>query len=307
MTSVLLRLTLLVAAAGLIFIGAALAVGAALPTDEIAFDTQWAQGREIFILDVGRGLTARMTFGGGRSAAWSPDGRQLAYIGSAASGQGGLFVLTPGGTPRLLTPVTVQGDTRAVDWSPDGRQLAYTDTQNGVQSLYMLDLATDSRRRVTDTHGNAFAPAWSAHDLIAFSWSPVANAEIYTLPASQFTLIDSHSTTPRPQRITANPYTDSAPAWSPDGAWLAFVSDRTGVSNLYLMRPDGSELHPILLAPVYNGEPSWSADGQRLVYSANDHGWRRLYLMSIDGDHLQPLPLFAYGSVARPAWRPRMD
>lgn len=303
MSSFFLRLTLALTAACLVLTGAALALGGVLTTNQIAFDAPSENGRDLFLLDAGRGQFARLTFDGGRSAAWSDDGAQLAYIGPAPGGQSGVFVLPIGGRPALITPVTVLGEPRALDWSPNGDALVLTDAGDGVQSVYLYELADGTRRRLTEAHGSTFAPTWSPQGLIAFSWSPVANSEIYTLPASQFTLIDSHSTVPRPQRITGNMYTDTAADWSPDGQWIAFVSDRQGSSDLYRMRPDGSDLQPILLSNSYEGDPSWSPDGQRIALISNAGGERHLSVMDLDG-HLQPLTPFPSGAPARPAWRP---
>ena len=304
MSRPLLRLTAVVAAACGLLLVVALAVGNATPTDEIAFDAPSAGGRDLYLLDVNRGRMVQLTMSGGRSAVWSKDGVTLAYLGGLDDGQAGLFLLQPGGDPRLITRLAVQGEPRALDWSPDGRSLVVTDTVDGVQSVYMLDLDDGMRRRLTSPQGSAFAPAWSPNGVIAFSWSPVANAELYTLPASQFTLIDSHSTVPRPQRITDNMYTDTAAAWSPDGNWIAFVSDRAGSSDIYLMRPDGSELHPVRLTRVYEGDPSWAPDGNRLVIVSNAGGQRHLAILNLDGTDGLPLPIAPAGAPARPAWRP---
>lgn len=298
-----LRLTLTLAVVCLLLTGIALALGGAIRTDQIAIDAPSENGRDLFLLDAGRGQFARLTNAGGRSAVWSADGAQLAYIGPVGDGREGVFVMRPGGQPALITPVTVLGEPRALDWSPDGSSLVLTDRSDGVQSVYLLNLVDGTRRRLTEARGSAFAPSWSAQGLIAFSWSPVANAEIYTIPASQFTLIDSHSTVPRPQRITENMYTDTAADWSPDGQWIVFMSDRAGSSDLYRMRPDGSELQAISLSPAYEGDPSWSPDGQQIALISNASGERRLSVMSLDGA-IQPLTGFPGGVPARPAWRP---
>lgn len=299
MVASLLRLALVIAIlCALLVAGALTAANAALPADEIAFDAEIAYRREIFLLDAGRGLLVRLTFSGGRSAAWSPDGQQIAFIGPAGAEDGeGLYVMTPGSRPRLLREVQkVQGETRALDWSPDGQQIAYTDNRNGVQQLYLLDLAANTTRPITDERGSAFAPAWSPPGLIAFSWSPVANAEIYTLPAA-----DSVA---QPWRITDNPYTDSAPEWSPDGQWLAFVSDRAGSSNIYLMRPDGADLRPVLLTASADHDPTWSPDGMRLAITSTAGRVSQLLIVDLRSGSLQPLLNLPDQTPARPAWRP---
>ncbi|MBL8146605.1 MAG: PD40 domain-containing protein [Anaerolineae bacterium] len=303
MTAFLLRLALMLTAACLLLAGAALALGGIVVTDQIAFDAPSENGRDLFLLDAGRNQFVRLTGHGGRSAAWSADGEQLAYIGPASDGGEGIYTMPVGGQPALLMPIIVLGESRALDWSPDGDALAVTDRSDGVQSVYLLNLADGTRQRLTEPRGSTFAPTWSPQGLIAFSWSPVANTEIYTLSASQFTLIASQSAAPSPQRITENMYTDTAADWSPDGQWIAFVSDRAGNSDLYRMRPDGSDLQPILLSSVYEGDPSWSPDGQRLALISNASGERGLSVMNLDGQ-LHPLPVFPGGAPARPAWRP---
>lgn len=300
MTSLVLRLTVLASAASLALLVAVHVLGGAWPAEEIAFDAPAAQGRGLFLLDLERGRVARLARGG-RGAAWSADGTQVAYVGSDETGEA-VYLLRPGERPRRIMPVRVQGEARALDWSPDGRSLVITDLNGAVQSVFMVDLATGARRPLTEATGSAYAPAWSSGGLIAFSWSAVSNTEIYTLPASLFAPIDSPRIVPRPQRITSNPYTDTAAEWSPDGRWLAFVSDRAAGSNLYLVRADGRDLHPVLLTPTYEGDPSWSPDGQRLALVSSAWGDRSLAVMNIDGTGYHPL--HARPGAARPAWRP---
>ncbi len=300
MSSLLLRLTLLAAFVSLALLVAALIVGGALPADQIAFDAPAAQRRDLYLLDLERGRAARLARGG-RGAAWSADGAQLAYLGPDGTGEA-VYLLRPGERPRRLMSVQVQGEVRALDWSPDGRSLVLTDLNGPVQSVFIVEIATGARRALTERTGNAFSPTWSSQGLIAFSWSAVSNTELYTLPASLFRPVGSQPSGPRPQRITSNPYTDSAADWSPDGRWLVFVTDRTGGSNLYLVRPDGSDLYPILLTPSYEGDPTWSPDGQRLALVSSAWSARGLAIMNIDGTGYHPLR--ALPGAARPAWRP---
>ena len=60
---------------------------------------------------------------------------------------------------------------------------------------------------------------------------------------------------------------DGWPEWSPTGEWIVFASNRTGPANtgqLYLIRPDGSDLRRITGGPWSYAQPAWSTDGSAL-------------------------------------------
>ncbi|MGX7926561.1 amidohydrolase family protein [Tsuneonella sp. HG094] len=83
--------------------------------------------------------------------------------------------------------------------------------------------------------------------------------DIYTLPAS-----GGEAT-----RISGGMAVETQPAFSPDGLWIAYLSDRSGAENLWVMRPDGSEARQVSLHdddPIF-ASPAWSADGRSLLVS----------------------------------------
>jgi TolB protein len=57
------------------------------------------------------------------------------------------------------------------------------------------------------------------------------------------------------RRLTFNMGKVNSPSWSPDGEWILFNSDRMGNFDLYVMRPDGSDIHQLTINPAddYNG------------------------------------------------------
>ena len=79
-----------------------------------------------------------------------------------------------------------------------------------------------------------------------------------------------------PRRFTTGPRRDTTPRWSPDGSWLAFVSEREAKKKgqLYVMPARGGE--PIRLTDLHNGvsAPRWSPDGTRLAFIARVGGWQ---------------------------------
>jgi len=85
--------------------------------------------------------------------------------------------------------------------------------------------------------------------------------DIYTLPIEGG----------QARRIIGGMAFDSHPRFSPDGKTIAFLSDRSGVENLWLASPDGSNIRPVTKdrltndRPQYMLSPSWVADGRYLL------------------------------------------
>lgn len=76
-----------------------------------------------------------------------------------------------------------------------------------------------------------------------------------------------------PRRFTNGPKRDTDPHWSPDGHLLAFVSNRTGHSEIWVIPLDGGEAARLTHTPHGAGEPRWSPDGRRLAFvTAVDEG-----------------------------------
>jgi len=78
------------------------------------------------------------------------------------------------------------------------------------------------------------------------------------------------------RQLTAGAGSDSSPAWSPDGSLIAFVSDRAGAPQVFLISPDGGEARQLTeLEKGVAGTPAWSPDGTKLAFSALGPGERR--------------------------------
>ncbi len=84
--------------------------------------------------------------------------------------------------------------------------------------------------------------------------------------------------------LASHPARDWAQAWSPDGR-IAFVSDRDGSVELYVMEADGSNLTRLTYNAGFTGAFRWSPDGSRIAFSSDRDGVRELYVMAADGSN----------------------
>src|SRR5438128_1111552 len=83
--------------------------------------------------------------------------------------------------------------------------------------------------------------------------------------------------------LTSSPGRDSSPAWSADGARLAFVSERDGNSEIYVMNADGSGQTRLTNNAAEDLNPAWSPDGTQLVFASHRDGNSEIYVMNADG------------------------
>ena len=116
---------------------------------------------------------------------------------------------------------------------------------------------------------------------IAFISTRDGNPEIYVMDADGNNQI----------RLTNHPEEDTAPSWSPDGARIAFASNRNGGNHqIYVMDSNGKNMRR-LTDGVYDWSPAWSPDGQTIAYDGleDKREDRKIYVVTPDGMNLQRL------------------
>src|SRR5437867_5576550 len=124
-----------------------------------------------------------------------------------------------------------------------------------------------------------------------------ANTELYVMNADGS----------NPARLTNNSAADYQPTWSPDGSRIAFVSERDGNAEIYVMNAaDGS--NPVRLTtdvgtPAFDGDPAWSPDGSKIAFWSRRDGNGEIYVMNPDGLNVTRLTTNAVDDL-QPAWSP---
>jgi len=103
-------------------------------------------------------------------------------------------------------------------------------------------------------------------------------------------------------RLTFGPVANTAPVWSPDGVWVAYVSPRDGHFNIYRKHSDGSGAEELLLSDDKQVVPcDWSRDGKFLLYSRPISGigpLRQTWSLALEGDR-KPSLVVERGGNAR--------
>lgn len=95
----------------------------------------------------------------------------------------------------------------------------------------------------------------------------------------------------------------AAPSWSPDGTQLAFVSERDGSSDIWVVNADGSNARNLTRNNAKETTPAWSPDGQWIAFaSLRDSRYYQLYVMRPDGSEVRRLTWWKDASDLSPAW-----
>ena len=106
-------------------------------------------------------------------------------------------------------------------------------------------------------------------------------------------------------RLTDSPGVDYAPAWSPDGKRVAFVSVRHDPDGeIYVMNADGSGVQRVTVSEGVDGAPTWAKDGKRIAFvSTRQDPAGDIYTMNDDGSGVTRVTTFL-GTDHDPAWSP---
>lgn len=199
--------------------------------------------------------------------------------------------------------VAVPADSNASSpsWDPKGERLTYA-TYGSNSRVMMVDVATGQQRQLQ-------GKIWNT-SITTPIFSPDGNSVLYTRSDD-----DSYSTLWRiplnggaPVRIDRGRGISNSPSFSPDGRRIAFMTDRLGHNEVYIIDADGT--NPIWITQIagdisessYRGEPDWSPDGVTVALQTRSSG--NFQIMTVNmRDNLATL-LTSEGENQSPSWAP---
>jgi len=203
-------------------------------------------------------------------------------------------------------------DDPAVDssaaWSPDGKRIVFSSTRDGG-GLFVMNADGSGQTRLTDYPAGSGQPAWSPNGKrIAFVLTDgYGNSEIHVMNAAP---LEGGTRGTNAVNLTDNPAADYGPAWSPDGTRIAFMSDRDGNVEIYVMNAApleggtrGSNAVNLTKNWANDSRPAWSPNGQRIAFASDRWGNSEIYVMNADGSNAMNLTDNAADDF-QPAWSP---
>ena len=201
--------------------------------------------------------------------AWSPDGRKLVFT-STRDDDPEIYVVNADGTgPRRLT--TTPGRDAHPFWSPDGTKIVFqSPREDGHTRIFVMDADGSNQRPLTKNAGFCGVPVWSPDGRhIVFQCTDDLERTAKDKPWQLF-LMDADGGPMRQLLRTGS--NDQVPQWSPDGKWLVFYSDRSGVDQLYTIDAGGGPATQVTTTAAANRGASWSRDGRHLIFHSERAG-----------------------------------
>jgi Tol biopolymer transport system component len=196
-------------------------------------------------------------------ASFSPDGRELVFkqfSGNQKNGRGQNIVIADLGTGEQRVAVYGTKSYTQLDpqFSPDGKQLLFThvvEPSERNRALFVANVDGTGVRRVTP---------WSLHAGDNPDWSPdgrwilFRSNEDLDAVQSQIYLIHPNGTGMKQLTHFKKGSIVTSSSFSPDGKWIVFGTDGVGGNaDLFVMRPDGSGMHPITRTKLWDSAPDW--------------------------------------------------
>lgn len=216
------------------------------------------------------------------SADWSPDGKLVAV--PAKAGARDVIYLFDAARRKVARRIEIP-DVETItspSWSPDGARLVFSADRGGQSDLYLVSADGSGLERLTSDRFADRQPRWSPDGkTVAFvtDRGPGTDIDQLVFARDRIALFDLSK-----REVTLLPGMTGKninPQWSADGRELLFVSDRTGINNLFVINVSTGEVRQVSdlltgISGITEGSPplTVSRDGRRAVFSAFEKaGW----------------------------------
>ncbi len=187
-----------------------------------------------------------------------PFGTSIAFAAATRSGEKHIYAMEMDGAG--VYRVSKNSSINILPaWGPGG--VYFTSYQDGNPNLYLG--GGGGMKLISDRPGLNASPAYCGGKLVATLSQGGANSDLYLLDAGSGAILS---------RLTDHWAIDTSPSFSPDCSQIAFVSDRAGGPQIFVMSAGGGGARQITHAGRYNSTPAWSPKGDVIAFTGIDEG-----------------------------------
>ena len=225
------------------------------------------------------------------SPAWSPDGRELAFVSFEKQKAVVYSQVVASGQTREIA--NFRGTNSAPAWAPDGQSLAVTLSREGGSQIFIVNRQGEVQRRLTNSTAidteSTFSPDGKQ---IYFVSDRGGSPQIYRISAAGGGA----------DRVTFSGSYNISPSISPDGRTLAYISRIGGAFRLHVMDL-GSGSVKAITETSDDERPSFAPNGQLIVYASRIQGRDVLMTTTVDG-RVKARLATTNVDVREPVWGP---
>jgi dipeptidyl aminopeptidase/acylaminoacyl peptidase len=215
--------------------------------------------------------------GTGREMAWSPDGKQIAFISSTPSA----LAAEASGDPMVITRYL---------YKPDAGEGLTRFNDNQRLHIFVVDLASKQVRQLTSGESDEHSLDWSpdGKEILFVSNREPNQDEFFNYDVFAVRVGDGSI-----RRLTATEFNEYEPLWSPDGKHVVYRGTRRGLTDrettmedthVWVMNADGSERREIgAVIDNRQGAPQWAPDGNSVYFTVQERGSVHLVRLPISG------------------------
>jgi Tol biopolymer transport system component/DNA-binding winged helix-turn-helix (wHTH) protein len=269
---------------------------------------------------------------------WSPDGKRIVYSRYGATGAQQIFTVNLDTlVSQPLAPEPTCWDAAEPAYSPDGSQIAFVCTSSGaVYDIYVASITDGRLHRLASMSGDAQGLTWSADgSRIIFSndtgdggtlWALTLDGQLSqlsfgesgtapTIRGSRLAYVRGRDTiniwrvdltNPSPentvQKLIYSTRAQMEPRYSHDGSHIAFQSNRTGRTEIWIADDQGADATQVTsFNGPFTSAPNWCSDGRRIAFDSQAPGVSAIYLEDIN-ERLPRAVEASHRNLSLPVW-----
>ena len=214
-----------------------------------------------------------------------PDEKNIKFGGpEVMKSANNIWKIPENGGPMVQVTRHTDGNLFFPSMSPDGKTIVYEENFG----LWKLDVESGKTEQIpidirSDLKENDIELRTIQGEAQSFNLSPSGKRAVIATHGEIFTIATDRG---QEQRVTDTPWREEDPRWSPDGKWIAFISDRTGREEIFMSDELGHKVKQISDVDCEKGSITWAPDSASLLWAGSDHTLRKVDIASGQTDQL---------------------